>query len=117
MSLKIMSEPLPLASDWTGEVSGGGLHFVNNQTYQFSFTMEMTTRKQLASKVAPTVTTGRVSNEKLNVRETKCHCYGIANYVVVVQNQVMPLCFKKNDKTTVEPLYDGHHWGMRFWPL
>ena len=37
--------------------------------------------------------------KKLNVSENKCHCYGIPNYVVVVQitpkNQVMPLCFQE----------------------
>ena len=29
------------------------------------------------------------------------------------------LCIQKNyiDRYTVEPLYNGHHWGMRFWPL
>ena len=41
--------------------------------------------------------------KKLNVSENKCHCYGIPNYVVVVQitqkNLVMPLCFQENNET------------------
>ena len=37
-------------------------------------------------------------------------CQGRAGWGSSDAGQVASAC-------TVEPLYNGHHWGMRFWPL
>ena len=34
-----------------------------------------------------------------------------------VYEDVSPVSKEEIELNTVEPLYNGHHWGMRFWPL
>ena len=52
-------------------------------------------------------------NCKANVRELVCPSYGHVLLILGSLRQVVSTL----TIDTVEPLNNGRHWGMRFWPL
>ncbi len=46
------------STDWTTQISRGGLYFINNRTYLFFYAMEMRIRRHLTTTSAPTISAG-----------------------------------------------------------
>ena len=57
------------------------------------------------------------SGRSLRERREKCAAYRLHQMYKLELLADFNSHIKASKTNTVEPLYNGHHWGMRFWPL